>query len=883
MQYSSFLVVVFGALGLVGGEAEIRSGLVAANTGISWDTVVLRDDFDYCPGPPDPNKWIINHPDAEPPLNPWWWTRGRTHFPDPTPKPDSGWQGWVPTGEFPRVERVQKGDEEIGVCVIEHHLFNPWDSPDDDETVPRTFLGGEIHTVQEFDPNRSYRIEARVRSRGHPSGLISSFFLYGDDGPPDPRNDEIDFEFVSKLTHDNTTYPDGDPVLTNTWNESFERPEYVMPPGLDLTEWNTFRIYWYPQPDASCPSGGCVEWSWLDPVNRETWLRTEANTFFVPDEPMNVYFNFWAPCYISWNPDCNPWDDAADPDLQAVNTPCQNEVYRYEIDYVEVRVPGQANVDTQAKLTTSDAAAGIAVGLAGPLPARGVDVPFTERVISTAADGAISVFATDVDGDGDTDVLSASYYDDKIAWYESDGGSPPSFTERVISTAAQNAFSVFATDVDGDGDTDVLSASWRHNKIAWYESDGGSPPAFTERVISTAAIGAHSVFATDVDGDGDTDVLSASINDDKIAWYENTAPSIVCGDGVIEGAEACDDGFTDECGTCNADCTGPGTCSTCGDGELCPEFEECDDASESHTCDTDCTFVLCGDGTLNVTAGEDCEPPGCDCCDASCHFDPSGTACGDPSDTPCDDPDTCDGTGTCLPNLAPPETSCDDGDICNGVEVCDGSGICVSQLLGDCNQNEVEDSCDIEGGTSQDCNDNDIPDECDIADGTSPDENDNGIPDECELAVYLDIKPGSCPNPVNPRSKGVVPVAIVGSTSFDVAHIDTNTLALRRTDGVGVVVTPLSGPPRPGITTDDVATPFAGDLCDCHDLGGDGIDDLLLKFSTPELTGAFELSELPSGASLLLTLSGSLLDGTAFEASDCVVIPGKPARARPHR
>ena len=36
-------------------------------------------------------------------------------------------------------------------------------------------------------------------------------------------------------------------------------------------------------------------------------------------------------------------------------------------------------------------------------------------------DGANSVFAADVDGDGDMDVLSASQYDDKIAWYENDG------------------------------------------------------------------------------------------------------------------------------------------------------------------------------------------------------------------------------------------------------------------------------------------------------------------------------------------------------------------------------------------------------------------------------------------------------------------------------
>ncbi len=52
--------------------------------------------------------------------------------------------------------------------------------------------------------------------------------------------------------------------------------------------------------------------------------------------------------------------------------------------------------------------AGIAASLAGTLPAQGGYVPFTERVISTTAHGALSVFAADVDGDGDTDVISAS-------------------------------------------------------------------------------------------------------------------------------------------------------------------------------------------------------------------------------------------------------------------------------------------------------------------------------------------------------------------------------------------------------------------------------------------------------------------------------------------
>ena len=165
---------------------------------------------------------------------------------------------------------------------------------------------------------------------------------------------------------------------------------------------------------------------------------------------------------------------------------------------------------------------------------------FTERVISTTANSAFSVFATDVDGDGDTDVLSASNVDSKIAWYENDGASPPTFTERVISSSADNPISVFATDVDGDGDIDVLSASILDDKITWYESDGGSPPTFTERVISTTADFAHGVFTTDVDGDGDIDVLSASQNDDKLAWYENTSgdcPADFDGDRDVDAAD----------------------------------------------------------------------------------------------------------------------------------------------------------------------------------------------------------------------------------------------------------------------------------------------------------------------------------------------------------
>ena len=118
-----------------------------------------------------------------------------------------------------------------------------------------------------------------------------------------------------------------------------------------------------------------------------------------------------------------------------------------------------------------------------------IAVDFVGSDITTSANGAASVFAADVDGDGDTDVLSASSDDDTIAWYENDGAG--NFTTHTITTSADAAYSVFAADVDGDGDMDVLSATNNtavgavFDTIAWYENDGNQN--FTTHVITTSA------------------------------------------------------------------------------------------------------------------------------------------------------------------------------------------------------------------------------------------------------------------------------------------------------------------------------------------------------------------------------------------------------------
>ena len=80
---------------------------------------------------------------------------------------------------------------------------------------------------------------------------------------------------------------------------------------------------------------------------------------------------------------------------------------------------------------------GSAALVSSPPTATAIEVPFTDHTVSTTADRAYSVFAADVDGDGDTDVLSASVYDDKIAWYENDGSQ--NFSTHTISTTATSS------------------------------------------------------------------------------------------------------------------------------------------------------------------------------------------------------------------------------------------------------------------------------------------------------------------------------------------------------------------------------------------------------------------------------------------------------------
>lgn len=124
------------------------------------------------------------------------------------------------------------------------------------------------------------------------------------------------------------------------------------------------------------------------------------------------------------------------------------------------------------------------------------------------------------------------------------------------------------------------------------------------------------------------------------------------------------------------------------------------------------------------------------------------------------------------------------------------------------------------------------------------------------IPVEIDIRPGSDLNPVNSVSRGVIPVAILGSDSFDVSHIDTQTL------GFG----PAGAAPRHDLLDSQTFENHLGDVNE------DGLADLVSHYRTQDTGIGPEDEEA--------CVTGRTLEGIPFEGCDSIKTPTGRRRQR---
>ncbi|MBI4511957.1 MAG: DUF4215 domain-containing protein [Deltaproteobacteria bacterium] len=199
-------------------------------------------------------------------------------------------------------------------------------------------------------------------------------------------------------------------------------------------------------------------------------------------------------------------------------------------------------------------------------------------------------------------------------------------------------------------------------------------------------------------------VLGACSTTDTV---ENTIDPALCGNGVIDFGEPCDDGNAENNDACLTGCVA----ATCGDGFIHLGVEQCDQGAENglpNHCTASCQNPgRCGDG--NVDPGEGCDDGNASATDA-CLPNCVSATCGDgriqEGVEQCDDGDKINGDGcdanctfSCGNGVLTPPEQCDDGNKVPG----DGcSPLCTLERCGD-GEITGREKCDDGNTTAGDC------------------------------------------------------------------------------------------------------------------------------------------------------------------------------------
>ncbi|MEN8006264.1 MAG: FG-GAP-like repeat-containing protein [Candidatus Krumholzibacteriota bacterium] len=141
--------------------------------------------------------------------------------------------------------------------------------------------------------------------------------------------------------------------------------------------------------------------------------------------------------------------------------------------------------------------------------------------VATGFNGACSLYACDLDADGDTDIVGAAHGSGQTAWWSNEGGDPVQWTKQVLETGKVSQIAVHVCDLDQDGDLDVLGANYLLGDLAWWSNEGGSPLTWTKRLVTDNFPQIHHVATGDMDGDGDPDIVGCSQEGNSVAWWRN--------------------------------------------------------------------------------------------------------------------------------------------------------------------------------------------------------------------------------------------------------------------------------------------------------------------------------------------------------------------------
>lgn len=139
---------------------------------------------------------------------------------------------------------------------------------------------------------------------------------------------------------------------------------------------------------------------------------------------------------------------------------------------------------------------------------------------------------TDIDGDGKPELVTNS---NNMGGWAKPNWDNPQAPWTFVAVTARGAWGPYThglgvADVDGDGRSDLLLAEgwWAQPATAGTQAWASHPATFWAQDLAGEGYGGAQMFADDVDGDGDRDIVtSLQAHGWGLAWFENQAGKFV--------------------------------------------------------------------------------------------------------------------------------------------------------------------------------------------------------------------------------------------------------------------------------------------------------------------------------------------------------------------
>ena len=140
------------------------------------------------------------------------------------------------------------------------------------------------------------------------------------------------------------------------------------------------------------------------------------------------------------------------------------------------------------------------------------------------ADNPMSIFCSDIDHDGDIDVVSASQNSGTIHWHENVNGNGLEWNTFQVTDSVPFVNKIYVSDINNNSYFDIISTSPASSTVNWHKNVNGNGQTWESTTIYSNLPYTTDLVVGDLDHDGDQDILSGSNQSKNVIWIENNLP-----------------------------------------------------------------------------------------------------------------------------------------------------------------------------------------------------------------------------------------------------------------------------------------------------------------------------------------------------------------------